>query len=686
MTPLQRISPLPLLALLAIGCGEGITPTDGDGDGYTLSDGDCWDTTEGPSDSDLTGADIHPDAAETWYDGVDQDCAGDDDDDADGDGYASENTGGDDCDDNDDSINPGATDSWYDGVDQDCAGDDDDDADGDGYASEDVGGDDCDDNDDSVNPGATDTWYDGVDQDCGNEDDYDKDRDGFASEDAGGDDCDDDDESINPGAEEICGDGIDQDCEPENCPGLSGTFDVSSSITRISGEEEDAYFGCSIATLGDWNNDNYSEILIGSYGSLGATGSTENGGAAFVFSTPLSTHTTVDTASMQGYTSQNDQWAGYAVSSAAGFDGTGALNFMLSMPAWDNFAGVVVMYEEGLAGTVALDFNDYIGVVVSEDEGDWFGHDVISIGDSDDDGYGEILIGAYQAAEAAPLLHGVEGGAVYLFDGPYVDDDAALPFGYPYNADTIFYAQDAYDQLGYSVAGVSDVNGDGLSDWLMGAPYADDNGEDYGSAYLFFGPHSTGQSVPASSADVIFVGGEQYSGFGGALAEYGDVNGDGYGDVGVTAQYTDGLTAGEGAVYVYENVFSSATNPIGPSSASYRIAGAADNYDGTAMAFVDLDGDDLDDIVYSGGAWIGNGSGRVRVVYASNGGGDFDSAEADVIIAGEYADDQLGGSLVNAGDQTGDGISDLLIGAPYAYGSGLNAGAVYLFSGAAPGD
>jgi len=641
MNPLQRTSPLPLFALLAIGCGDGITPIDGDGDGFTLSDGDCWDNTEGPSDSDLTGADIHPDAEETWYDGVDQDCAGGDDYDADGDGYGYENAGGDDCDDDDDSINPGATDTWYDGVDQNCDG----------------------------------------------QDDYDADGDGYGYENAGGDDCDDDDDSINPGAEEICGDGIDQDCEPENCPGLSGSLDVSSSITRISGDEEDAYFGCSIATLGDWNNDGYSEILIGSYGSYGATDATENGGSAFVFSTPLSTHLTVDTASMQGYSTQDNQIAGYAVSSAAGFTGTGSLDFMLSFPGIGNYSGIVALYEEGLAGTTYLDsLDDYIAVIVSEEEDSWFGRDITSLGDTDDDGYGAILIGAYTGAESAPLFHDVDGGAVYLFDGPYIDDDDELPYGFTYNADTIFYAEAAYDQLGAAVAGVSDVNGDGLSDWLMGAPYANDAADDYGAAYLFFGPHAEGQYINAGSADVIFVGGEEYSGFGEALAEYGDVNGDGYGDVGVTAQYTDGLSTGEGAVFVYENLFTSAANPIGPSSANYRIAGATNNYDGTAIAFVDLDGDELDDIVYSGGAYVGDGSGRVRVVYASNGGGDFDSVDADVIIAGEYAGDMLGGSLSNAGDQTGDGISDLLIGAPYAYGYGLDAGAVYLFSGAAPGD
>lgn len=86
---------------------------------------------------------VHPGADEVYYDGVDGDCAGDSDFDADLDGYDSDSvpdaTGavGDDCDDAEASTYPGAPDTWYDGLDSDCAGDSDFDADGDGYDSAD---------------------------------------------------------------------------------------------------------------------------------------------------------------------------------------------------------------------------------------------------------------------------------------------------------------------------------------------------------------------------------------------------------------------------------------------------------------------------------------------------------------------------------------------------------------------
>ena len=77
--------------------------------------------------ADLTAPEVNPGVSETWYDGADQDCAGDDDFDQDGDGVRSdthpdgEGLVGDDCDDTTDSTYPGAPEEWYDGVDADSA-------------------------------------------------------------------------------------------------------------------------------------------------------------------------------------------------------------------------------------------------------------------------------------------------------------------------------------------------------------------------------------------------------------------------------------------------------------------------------------------------------------------------------------------------------------------------------------
>ncbi len=204
---------------------------DSDADGY----GDA--ATEALLCSDPYGSDVHvggdcddadaavnPAAEETWYDGWDQDCAGDSDWDRDQDGYVLStledpdqptydpgtgeivdvgvDTEGGDCDDSDAETSPGATETCE-GTDQDCDGAVDEDAadartwywdeDGDAFgvtstverACEPSAGSwsvypgDCDDADGFVGPGVEETWYDGWDQDCRGDSDWDQDADGY---------------------------------------------------------------------------------------------------------------------------------------------------------------------------------------------------------------------------------------------------------------------------------------------------------------------------------------------------------------------------------------------------------------------------------------------------------------------------------------------------------------------------
>jgi hypothetical protein len=186
--------------------------------------------------------------------------------DEDGDGYPSDYFDGGDCDDQNAGVRPGVPDTWYDGVDSDCGGEDDYDADGDGHRPWAHGGRDCDDNDARSYPGAVETWYDGIDGDCAGGDDYDADGDGHRPAAYGGQDCDDTAARLTP--EDADADGwssCDGDCDDSDSgtypydPDGDGVESACGWFSVSAGE----YFSCAIDNRGlqCWGIDNGSYTL-----------------------------------------------------------------------------------------------------------------------------------------------------------------------------------------------------------------------------------------------------------------------------------------------------------------------------------------------------------------------------------------------------------------------------------------
>jgi len=248
-------------------------------------------------------------------------------------------------------------------------------------------------------------------------------------------------------------------------------------------------FGISVSTAGDVNNDNYDDIVIGAIGNFG-----QRGAAYLIYGGP----------------------------------NTSLANINLHVETLDPLSNGFKM-----SGNAA---NDY------------FGWSVSTAGDVNNDGYSDIIIGAYPKNS--------NQGAAYLIYGgpktslPNIDLNAAalnpLSNGFTMTGDA------PGDYFGYSVSTAGDVNNDGYADILIGG-----RGRNtfQGILYVVYGgpktslPNLAFSSIQLDPATTGFkiVGNAQQDYFASSVSTAGDVNNDGYDDIIIGALQKDSL---KGAAYI----------------------------------------------------------------------------------------------------------------------------------------
>lgn len=272
-----------------------------------------------------------------------------------------------------------------------------------------------------------------------------------------------------------------------------------------------------------------------------------------------------------------------------------------------------------------------------------FGSACSAIADIDGDGVPDIVVGAPNTT-----INSTERGRVYLFSGAtfqHLDSIDGVQMG---------------GQFGRRVAGLPDLDGDGIADLLASSPYFDNgSGADSGRVFVYSG---------ATRALIRFHDGSNSGWFGLDLASIRDLDGDGVDDYLIAAPQQ-----GAGHVYGYSGATGSQLfaihgwNPY--QSFGESVAAAGD---------VDLDGIE-DFAVDSRDSALGGGSGRGRVdVYS----GATRSTIASLVGAAPD-DGSLGSGLAGRADFDGDGIPDLVVGDANHYINGaLGFGSVTVYSGA----
>lgn len=295
-----------------------------------------------------------------------------------------------------------------------------------------------------------------------------------------------------------------------------------------------------------------------------------------------------------------------------------------------------------------------------------FGYSVSSAGDVNADGFIDLIIGA------SKYDNGVyREGAAFIFYGN--------PQGLALNPGWTASSGISGARFGHSVAGVGDVNCDGIADVAVGAPRFNQDHPEEGAVYVFYGS----PSGPSTTPDWLVQSNLKSAQLGSAVSGAGDVDGDGCADLLVGAPYfTNGQTS-EGAVFLYSGSPSGlATSPAWmlESDQEYALLGAALSSAG------DVNGDGFADVLVAAPHFASGyvDEGRIFAFYGSPSG--LTSSPA-WIADGEQDQALFGSAVAHAGDVNADGYADIVVSAlGYDNPSGSkDEGAAFVYYGAPGG-
>lgn len=397
--------------------------------------------------------------------------------------------------------------------------------------------------------------------------------------------------------------------------GWNTNLNVTKADVIFTGVKDLAEAGYRVAAAGDVNHDGLNDILIG------APFSNDVGyqaGKVYLFlgRRNWASLYTLDQANASFTGETGADRASFAVAAAGDVNGDGYGDFLVGAPGSDEGAVdagksyLILGRAAGWASNVSLSTADASFRGINPYDAHPYGVDptisVASAGDVNGDGLDDILIGNPGVQVGSEYDH----GAAYLILGHTVGWMKGLSLN---RADVIYVGSAQGDRLGWGVAGVGDVNGDGYDDFVLGAPWNSSNGDRAGTTYLFLGKAGGwGKQGSLASASATFFGAAptDHSGF--SLSGGYDVNGDGLKDILISAH-----TAG--------------TNALDPEGMAYIEFGRKSGW---------KIGDSL--------------------------------ANASISYIGESKGDWAGYSLSMGPDVNGDGNDDFIIGAPFdSYGPGM---------------
>lgn len=353
-----------------------------------------------------------------------------------------------------------------------------------------------------------------------------------------------------------------------------GGPDMDENPDKIfTGEKVGDRFGDQGCVLGDVNNDNFADVIVG------AVGHNNYQGKVYIYFGGPDMDENADLI-LEGEKVERD-WFGYRVD-AADIDNDGYDDVLVTAPS-DRGPGRAYLFHGGDPMDTTCD-----NIFYGENFRDYFGHTGIIGGDVDGDNYKDVLIGTrYFPA-------GKNQGRAYLYYGDKRGDMNKIP-------DLVFVCPiEGIDEFGSSL-GINDINGDGYAEVVIGSR-AYNNSQ--GRVYLYWGNDRTNMNA---TPDKIFDG-EKGASLGGDRLCCDDFNNDNFGDILVGAYSWYGA---QGRAYLYYGGTKTSMDETPDKIFTGEVPGSCF---GDEVGVADFNNDNYPDIVIGG--WKYNDmQGRVWLYY-----------------------------------------------------------------------